>query len=272
MGAFPLTNQVFTIFNALIQGRAGLHYAPEQRELLAEKLTGPASEAGFHNLLDYYYYLRYDAEGTVQLDRLIDSLLVHETYFFREVEALQALVDRVLLPKIKAGQKPRVWCAACASGEEPLTIAMLLAHHQALGQAQIVATDLSQKILERARRGRYGPRALRVASQAHTEQWFSREGDQVLVRSELREAIDWRHLNLIDASAIEQLGLFDAVICRNVLIYFNDETTKAVVRSLGNALKPDGVLLVGASESLIRLEAPFDIEEQAGAFFYRRRE
>ena len=79
------------------------------------------------SLLDYYYFLRYDDDGKVELERLVEALLVHETYFFRELEPLQVLVEHFVEPLVKQGMRPRIWCAACATGEEPLTLAMLLA-------------------------------------------------------------------------------------------------------------------------------------------------
>jgi chemotaxis protein methyltransferase CheR len=100
--------------------------------------------------------------------------------------------------------------------------------------------------------------------------WLRREGELNVAAPRLRESIDWRRINLLDTRAISALGAFDAIICRNVMIYFRDETTQAVVSRLHDALVPNGYLLVGASESLLRLGTAFTCEERGGAFFYRK--
>lgn len=270
MAALPLSPQVFAILSGLIESRAGLHYSPDHRPLLAEKLAGPALDAGFESLLDYYYFLRYDAAGPQALDRLIDSLLVHETYFFREAEPLRALVKHALVPAACEQARVRVWCAACATGEEPFTLAILLAEAGILNKVELVASDLSQAALNQARRGEFRGRSLRALPPGVEGRWLEVEGDRALVRPELREAVEWRRLNLVDAQEIAALGQFDAIICRNVLIYFSDETARSVVDSLVRALRPGGRLLVGTSESLLRLGTALECEERSGAFFYTK--
>src|SRR5689334_17037190 len=143
----PLSPQVFTILAALVEERAGIHYSPDDRELLAEKLSVRAIDQGFESLLDYYYFMRYDEGGAEELTRLVETLVVHETYFFREREQLEWLVHSVLVPRCAAGRRPRVWSAACATGEEPLTVAMYLAERGLAGAVDLVATDISERAL-----------------------------------------------------------------------------------------------------------------------------
>lgn len=270
MPSLPLSPQVFAILATLIERRAGLHYEPGDRDLLADKVSARALEAGFDSLLDYYYFLRYDPAGEAALDDLVDSLLVHETYFFREAQPLEVLVDEVLLPAARAGQHPRVWCAACSTGEEPLTLAMLLAERGALDSVRIVASDLSRRALERARRGEHNLRALRALPPGYEGRFLDVVGGRPVVRPELTAAVEWRRVNLVNAQAVGELGTFDAILCRNVLIYFQDETARQVVDSLIGALKPGGHLLVGTSESLMRFGTALACEERRGAFFYTR--
>ena len=119
-------------------------------------MAARAPEAGFESLLDYYYFLRYDAGGAKELDALIDALVVGETYFFRELPPLEVVVGELVAPAVAAGRRPAIWCAACATGEEPLTLAMMLAERGILGEVEIVASDISARALERARAGRFG--------------------------------------------------------------------------------------------------------------------
>jgi chemotaxis protein methyltransferase CheR len=271
--SLTLTPEVFTILVGLIEERVGLHYSPLDLELVGHKLSARALDAGFDSLLDYYYFLRYDPKSEEEFDALIDSLVVNETYFFREYEQLVVLVDSVLAPRIEAGVRPRVWCAACSTGEEPLTLAMILAERGLLDSCRIVASDVSRRALERAKRGAFGERALRrLPPDAVASRWLTKEPGRILVSASLREAIDWRRINLLDRSAIDRVGACDAIICRNVLIYFRDETTREVLDSLRRTLVPGGTLLVGVSESLLRFGESLACEERGNVFLYRRRD
>jgi chemotaxis protein methyltransferase CheR len=265
-----LSPQVFAIVSALIEDRSGIHHAPRDLEMLAEKISPRAAERGFDSLLDYYYYLRYDPGGPEELAALIEVLVVHETYFFREPDALEGLVRSVLREPLAQGNRMRVWSAACATGEEPLTLAMLLEREGLLDRVDIVASDISRRAIDRARAGIYGGRSLRALPAAMRAVYTTEEpGGRLRVRADLRERIMWRQANLIDPAAVSKLGSFDAIVCRNVLIYFSDESVRRVVSLLREALRPGGVVLVGASESLLRLGI-FECEERGGTFFYRR--
>lgn len=270
MAALPITPQLFAILQGLVEERSGLHYEPRDMELFAEKVSPRAVEAGFESLLDYYYFLRYDPAGSTELDALVESLVVHETYFFREAAQLQALIDVYLAPAVAAGRRPRVWCAATATGEEPLTLAMLLAARGLLGRVEIVGSDISDRALALARRGEFGKRALRNLPPGY-ERWISVRGDRATVVPGLIDAVRWRRVNLlcVDEEAAA-LGAFDAVVCRNVLIYFREETARRVVEALTRRLTDDGVLLVGVSESLLRFGTLLTCEEHGGAFFYEK--
>lgn len=264
----PLSPQVFSILSGLIEERLGLFFNLDYRDLLIEKLSPRALELGFESMLDYYYFLRYDPAADAELLAVADALTVNETYFLREPTQLRVLVEDVLAPLVAGGSQPRVWCAASSTGEEPISLAALLDERGLLGRVQLVASDISERALQVARRGVYGARSVRAfQSLPH---WLSRDGDLNVASPRLREAIDWRRVNLLDSAAVGALGAFDAIICRNVMIYFRDETTQAVVARLHDALKPGGCLLIGAAESLLRLATAFQCEERRGAFFYRK--
>ncbi len=256
--------------SAFIEEKTGIHYGPSDLDLLREKLLPKAEERGCDSLLDYYYLLRYDDPSGRELEELVDALVVPETYFFREIEALSVAVEEFLLPLVGRGHRPRVWSAACATGEEPYTLAMLLDEAGALGKVDIVASDLSPRVLARARAGEFGGRSLRqVPKPGLAERWLERADRGVRLRPGLGEAIDFRRVNLIDPASVGALGSFDVVFCRNVLIYFKDATASKVVASMRQTLRSGGVLFVGASESLLRFGNTFSCEERGGTFFYR---
>lgn len=269
MPAMAMSPQVFVILSGLIEERFGLHYDPADAGLLAEKITPRVQELGFESLLDYYYYLRYDPRGPEELDELAELLVVNETYFFREPSQLKVLVEDVLAPLVGRGKRPRVWCAAAATGEEPLTLAMLLSERGLLDGVDILATDISKRALAQAASGAFGRRSMRALPYGY-EKWLTIEGDRGMVRKDLVAAIRWSRVNLLDGGQISGLGRFDVILLRNVLIYFREETARRVVEALAGALDKDGVMAVGVSESLLRFGTLLECEERRGVFLYQR--
>jgi chemotaxis protein methyltransferase CheR len=269
--SLPLSAQVFAILSALVEERTGLHYDVTELDLFAERATPRAIERGFESLLDYYYFLRYDPAADAELAQLVEALVVNETYFFRELPALKVLVAEVIPKLIAQGIRPRVWCAACATGEEPLTLAMLLDEAGLLGQVQIVGTDISMRVLAHAKAGLYRRRSLRALPPGVIGRWLEGEEDGMRVAPHISRAVEWRRVNLVDERELSALGQFELIICRNVLIYFRDRTIEQVIASLWQRLVPHGTLVVGASESLLRFDVAFACEELRGAFVYRRK-
>lgn len=273
MASLELSTSVFSILSGLIEEKVGLYYGLLDRELLQEKASARALEAGFDSLLDYYYYLRYDPMGEQELGHLVEALVVGETYFFREWPAIEVLVDSFIAPWCAAGRRPRILSAACSTGEEPLSLAMLLDDRGLLEQVEIVACDISSKALAKAESGQYGRRSVRHVPVPHLlERYIHPRGDKegYEISSELIRRIQWQRRNLLSDEGFDELGVFDVILCRNVLIYFSDQTVQAVLDRLSRYLKQDGVLLVGVSESLLRYGSGFLGEERGGAFVYRK--
>ncbi len=278
----PLSPQLFAILSALVEERLGIHYGAEDLELFSDKIGARALEAGFENALDYYYFLRYDGAAASELDALADALVVGETYFFRELDPLRAGITHALLPAVSKRGRARVWSAACATGEEPVSLSLLLDEAGIRDRTEIVATDVSARAIAKAREGIYSSRSLRALPPNPPPPGFSellgkladraivREGTRAHVARAIVDKIDYRQLNLIDDRALAALGSFDLVLCRNVLIYFADPTVKRVVSSLSRALDEDARLIIGASESLLRFGTMLRCEERGGAFLYAR--
>jgi chemotaxis protein methyltransferase CheR len=266
-----LSPPLLAVLSGLIRDRTGLHYGPREIQLLQDRLAARAQDAGFISVLDYYYHLRYDDPDGAEMRALADALVVNESYFFREQEQLEVIARRFVPDAIARSGRARVWSAACAGGEEPLSLAMMLADRGLLPGTEILASDLSQRALARAGAGGYTRRALRHESPPAVAHRFLSVGPgEIRVAPELREAITWRRLNLVDTADVASAGTFDVILCRNVLIYFDDDTTRAVVESLSSRLRPGGALFVGISESLLRFGTSLECEELDGVFYYRQ--
>jgi chemotaxis protein methyltransferase CheR len=277
-----LSPQLFAILSNLVEERLGLHYGAADVELFSDKVGARALEAGFESTVDYYYFLQYDAAAATELDALADALVVCETYFFRELEALRAGVTQVLVPAIQKRGSARVWSAACATGEEPVSLSLLLEEAGIRDCTEVVATDVSAHAIARAREGTYKSRSLRAFPRSSRLAGFTealrklsdvtilRNGNQAQVAPSVVAGIDYKQLNLLDDGAVAALGTFDLVLCRNVLIYFADATVKRVVGTLSRAMRDDGRMIIGASESLLRFGTMLRCEERGGAFLYAK--
>ena len=265
-----------TLIRNLINERTGMFFDNGKSDLLIDKLSPLVIERGFSSYLDYYYLLKYDASALVEWQNVMNALSVQETYFWREMDQVRALVQ-TLVPQWHARNSKlplRIWSAACATGEEPLTIAIALneAGWFERAQIEIVASDASSKAIERAVQGVYRERAFRNLPLELRTRYFESEGSGWRIRSDIHSRIKWSLANLIDESQIAPLSAADFIFCRNVFIYFSQSAIGRVVRSFSRFMRPPGYLFVGAAESLLRLTTDFTLAEIDNAFVYVKRE
>jgi chemotaxis protein methyltransferase CheR len=262
----------FTILRDLIHTRTGLYYENGKRELLADKLAGRVSERQFRAFIDYYYLLRFGPGAEEEWKHVLDALSVQETYFWREMDQVRTLVD-TLAPRhfsSKCVNPLRIWSAACATGEEPLTIAMALdqAGWFDRGPIEIVASDASQSALAKARQGIYRERAFRALPEALRERYFKPVTGGWQIDPDLKRRVTWHFANLVDHSQIATLLPAHVIFCRNVFIYFSQESITRTLREFYNGLVEPGHLFVGVSESLLRFDHKFELQELGNAFVY----
>jgi chemotaxis protein methyltransferase CheR len=262
----------FTLLRDLIHERTGLFYDDSKRDLLLNKLAARVAERGLRSFLDYYYLLKYDAAADDEWWRVLDVLSVPETYFYREMDAVRALVD-VLVPEWVAahpGETLRIWSAACASGEEPLTIAMALQEAGWFERARIAITgsDGSAAAIEAARRGVYRERSFRTLPPELRARYFSKEQDGWRIAPDLHGRVTWTTTNLFDPHAVSQLARVPFLFCRNVFIYFSPDAIRATVHRFAAQMPSPSYLLLGVSESLVRLTDRFMLQEIGEAFVY----
>jgi chemotaxis protein methyltransferase CheR len=266
---------VFTILRDLIRDRVGLHYEEAKRDLLADKLSVRVVEKGFESFLDYYYLLKYGPGAEEEWPRLMDALSVPETFFWREMTQVQVLVD-VLVPRYFASHPSatlRIWSAACASGEEPLTIAMALneADWFDRGKVEIIASDASPAALTRAQAGVYRDRSFRALPASVREKYFTPHGPgEWRVSPELHARVRWCRANLQSADEVAPLAQVPVIFCRNVFIYFSVPAVTRTVGLFAAGITTPGYLFVGVSESLVRITCDFELQEIDGAFVYVR--
>jgi chemotaxis protein methyltransferase CheR len=260
----------------LINERTGMFFDNGKGDLLMDKLSPLVIERGFTSYLDYYYLLKYDSAARSEWQNVMNALSVQETYFWREIDQMRALVQ-TLVPQWHARNKDstlRIWSAACATGEEPLTIAMMLNEAGWFERVavEILASDASSNAIARAEEGVYRDRAFRNLPAHLRDRYFDSEGSAWRVKRGLHSRVKWEIANLMDETQIAPLANADFIFCRNVFIYFSETAIGRVVRSFARFMRPPGFLFVGAAESLLRMTTDFTLTEIDDAFVYVNRE
>ena len=265
-----------TLLRDVVHERLGLFYDDRRLDSMADRLAPRVAACGFDTFLDYYYFLKYDPRGAEEWHQVMDALSVPETYFWREIDQIQAIVNRVV-PELVArlgGRVLRIWSVPCASGEEPLTLAMLLEQCGWFQRApiEVHAGDASPAALRRAAQGVFRDRAFRVLPPALKERFFQPVEGGWRVDDQLHARVrSWHRMNLASPEDVALLRSSHIVFCRNVFIYFSDDVVRRTVDVLANVLPAPAYLCLGASESLLRLSQRFDLEEIGGAFVYVKR-
>jgi chemotaxis protein methyltransferase CheR len=271
-----LSSSALPLLRDLVHERLGLFYDNPRLDTLADRMSPLVIERGFDSFLDYYYLLKYDESASAEWGRVMDALSVPETYFWREIDQVQAVAAHVVPALLAAApaQPLRIWSVPCATGEEPLTIAMVLeqAGLFSRGAIEIHASDGSPAAIERARAGRFRERSFRSLPPHLRDRFFSRTGETWTVDPALHRRItSWSVVNLLCDQDVAAHARVPIVFCRNVFIYFSQAAIGQVVARLERAMPPPAYLCLGASESLMRLRTGFELEEIGGAFVYLKK-
>jgi len=256
----------------LVYERSGITLHRGKRALVVARLHKVLKSGGFKSFSAYVRHVEGDRSGQ-ELSTLLDAITTNHTSFFREDEHFHYLTGRVL-PPLVAGRRPvRVWCAACSTGQEPVSIAISLLESMPESQhrqIRLLASDISTKALKTAAAGVYPARAATGVPpsvlKAHFERGLGGEEGKLRIKAHLRRGIEYRRLNLIEVDSIEET--FDVVFCRNVMIYFDKAVQQRVVAMLERHLAPDGYLFIAHSESLNGLS--HGLKWMAPAVYQRR--
>jgi chemotaxis protein methyltransferase CheR len=202
----------------------------------------------------------------------MDAFSVQETYFWREFDQIRYLVNHVVPQWFANHSRPlRVWSAACASGEEPFTIAMALRESMwAFHPVEIIASDLSEAALTRARAGRFRERSFRALPADMKARYFRPDGDEWVLDPAIVSRVQFHWANLVDLAPLIEAAAVDVIFCRNVFIYFSPNSIRRVVSSFAQRTVENAPLFIGASESLLKLTNQFDLANVDGTFVYVR--
>ena len=255
-----VTDADFALFQRLIEKSTGIYLSTAKKNLLVGRLSRRMRELGLSSLHKYYKRVIADPE---EFTCMVDCISTNETQFFREPLHFDFLERQVFPPwaaQASTGERRRhlrVWSAGCSTGEEPFSIAMALLYHfpQSAGwRVEVLATDISTRVLARARAGIWPLEKARQIPDRYLKSFMLRgvlsEEGMMKAGAEIQQVVRFERLNLFDEATYPRSGPFDLIFCRNVLIYFQPETKALVIRGLLKCLAPEGYLFVGHSESL----------------------
>jgi chemotaxis protein methyltransferase CheR len=263
--ALPASNQLgdedYEFIRKLVFDRSRINLGSGKKELVASRIAKRLRTLRLNSFGDYCDYLR-SAPGSEEITDLLDVISTNVTEFFRESAHFDFLQQKALPDWLKlpgSARNPfRVWSAACSSGEEPYTLGIVLSEffqNRGAHVWKVDASDISTRILERARKGIYRAERVQLPSGEFLRRYFQKgvgeyEG-QYRIKTEIREKVSFHHLNLF--SQFPFTSPFDVIFCRNVMIYFDRPTQENLVSRLRDMLVPGGYLFVGHSESLVAI-------------------
>ncbi len=273
MSNFTISDEDFRLLRDIIRERFGLYYDDQKQFLLLSRLQTRLVKRSMTSYADYVKFLRFGADREAEFRDLASVLSNNETYFFRERAQVKALCGNLLTELQAHSPRLRVWSAACSSGEEPYSLAMSLLETGRIAESSIAikATDISPRVLDLCERGFYRALSFRATEPAMVQKYFTVSGDGFVISDRVKRLVEFGTLNLMDDRKVASFGPFDAIFCRNVLIYFDKPTQKRVVESFARALRPGGYLFLGHAESLFALTDAFEPIVQPESIVYRVR-
>ncbi len=274
-----LDESTFNDFQKIIYDYSGMFFDNDQKFFLEKRLGHRVKTLQFHTYKDYYLFLMYDPKRDEEMPLMVDLLTTNETYFFREMFQLKAFYEEIIpqfISKADSGVL-NIWSAGCSTGEEPYTIAMIVAEMKEKGtlrdwKVEILGSDISYKVLGSARKGVYGQQAFREMDDKYLKYFEEIDDGKRKIKDEIREQVSFNYLNLFEENKIALLKKMDIIFCRNVLIYFDVASKRKVVEAFYNKLNPGGYFLLGHSESLMNVSTIFDLKHLSNDMVYQKPE
>ena len=272
-----ITGDEFRKLAEFLYRRTGMVFNETKRYYVERRIMDRMAATSNATFAQYFTYLRGETRGEVE--QLINAFTINETYFYREDHQLECLA-RDLLPERVRGKRThqplRIWSVPCSSGEEPYSIAMWLLENWPQVDTydiEIVGSDIDTQVLEAAATGIFGKRALMRLSAALIDKYFRQlDEHRWQILDDLRQSVQFSRVNLMETRETRPQGRFDVIFCRNVLIYFDEESRRLAAENLFESLLPGGYICLGHTESMSRISPLFEVCRFADAIVYRRPE
>jgi chemotaxis protein methyltransferase CheR len=270
-----VTEEDFRKLAEFLYRRTGMVFTETKRYYVERRIETRMTATSSRTFADYFAFLRSEARNEVE--HLINAFTVNETYFYREDHQLECLTKDLLRERVQgkgAGSAIRIWSAPCSTGEEPYSIAMWLLENWSQVDTfdiEIIGSDIDTQVLEAARTGVFGKRALmRLPPELIAKYFRPTEDEQWLIIEDLRQSVQFSRVNIVETRETRPQGQFDVIFCRNVLIYFDDESRRVAAENLYDNLLPGGFICLGHTESMSRISPLFEVCRYSDAIVYRK--
>jgi len=249
-------------FINLVKKKSGIDLYLYKESQMKRRLKSLYEKKGFQSFVDFYKGMEKDKELYYEF---LDRMTINVSEFFRNPNRWDVFEKNILPPLLKNNSKLKIWSAACSTGEEPYTLAMILLKYLKPSQFQIIATDLDENVLSKAKIGVYNEKAIKDVPKDLLAKYFKQEGSIYQVSDEIKKQIQFKKHNLL-LDAYEKS--VDVIVCRNVLIYFTEEAKVDIYTNFSNSLNQNGILFVGSTEQIFHAEKySFTSNE---TFFYKK--
>ncbi len=276
-----MSNHSFYALRDMIYERSGIFFPDQKKYILENRLIRRIEDGGFDSYEKYLDFLRHDPLRDKEFSILFDIVTTNETSFFRDMNQLQVFESVVLPQTVKNAEKTgrrklRIWSAPCSTGEEPYTLAMLLLNRfpwmqESEWNIEIYGSDISEGVLNSARRGEYNDYSIRNVPSPYLDKYFIKNGNgKYNVKPEVKGMVRLSNVNLFDNLKLRMFQGMDVVFCRNVLIYFDETAKKRVVSSIYDCLLPGGYLFMGHAESLFNISRAFKLVNINNILLYQK--
>lgn len=253
----------FQDFIVKIKKLTGIDLSLYKEAQMKRRLTSLYEKKGYSNFRNYFNYIEEDQIG---LNEFLDRMTINVSEFYRNAKRWDILNKKILPRLIKNTDRIKIWSAACSTGDEPYTLAMILSQHMPLSKVTILATDLDENVIARAKLGIYHERALNEMPLEMKRKYFDKEGDFYRIHDDIKRAVVFKKHNLLADSFDTN---YDLIVCRNVLIYFTEEAKEMLYMKFSRSLKNEGVLFVGSTEQIFSVgKYGFEAED---TFFYKKK-
>ena len=256
-----IKNDEFLELRDLIYDYSAISIQDAKKYLLENRLSNRIRFLNFSSFKDYIYYLKYDSNKNSEMEVLLNLITINETYFLRELPQMQYLVDIVMPELLAKGKRNiRIWSAACSTGVEPYSLAILFTNAGFYNKAKIdiIGTDINSEVIKAAKKGEYRSMSFRGTPYGFDEN-FSKAQSIYTLNDDIRQKVTFRTANLISPAMPAIIGKVDVIFCRNVIIYFDQEGKQKVVNMFYNALNQPGYLFLGHSESMYKLSSNYTV-------------
>lgn len=245
-----------------IKTKTGIDLSLYKEAQMKRRLTSLYEKRGYRNFTEYYQAIHTSKE---LLDEFLDRMTINVSEFYRNGQRWDVLDKKIFPMLLSKNKRLKIWSAACSTGEEPYSLAMVLSSHIPVRDISILATDLDAGVLERAKVGLYADRSLKEVPKPVLSRYFVNEGHHYQVTDEIKRTVEFKQHNLLN----DPYGSgFDLIVCRNVMIYFTEKAKDQIYMNFSKALKPGGILFVGSTEQIFNpSKYGFESEE---TFFYKK--